>query len=245
MTDRASEQPREANQYEKLRFFGQQVADRHDGALRVLDMGAGDGAEEYSPFFAALASEYVGVDPDHDIDDNEWLGQKYQMTAEEFAVEHLQRVEAGDDELFDLATAIYVWEHLEDPGSFLSAVQKVLKPGGTLICITPNGLHPFGLASKVLAKFDLTDQVLRKLRPDEIDHYHFPVVATRNSVWGVRSAAEEAGFRTVDIIRHDEPGVFVPYLPDRLHFLPYLYSKAISLANLDVLSGTLIIRLTK
>ena len=106
-------------------------------------------------------------------------------------------------------------------------------------------MHPFGLASKVLAKLDLTDQVLRKLRPDEIDHYHFPVVATRNTVWGVRSAAKEAGFSTVDIELHDEPGVFVHYLPEKLRSLPYAYSKVVNAVNFDVALGTLIIRLTK
>lgn len=233
------------NQYEKLRAFGQEIADQNGGELRILDLGAGDGANEYSPFFASLATQYVGVDPDHDIDDNEWVDEKFQMPAEAFAAQHVAMVEAGEAQPFDLATAIYVWEHLEDPVSFLRAAYQVLAPGATCICITPNGLHPFGLASKVLAKLDLTDQVLRKLRPDEIDHYHFPVVAKKNTVWGVRSAAEAAGFSDVNIELHDEPGVFVHYLPEKLRSLPYAYSKVVNAVHLDVAVGTLIIRLTK
>lgn len=235
------------NQYETLRSIGQQLHDANGGDLRIVDLGAGNGSHTYSPFFAEIASHYLGVDPDHDIDDNEWIDDKVQLPAEEFAAGFRASVEAGEQEPFDLATAIYVWEHLEAPADMLRAAYDVLRPGGTLLCITPNGLHPFGLGSKVLAKLDLTDQVLRKLRPDDIDHYHFPVVATRNTVWGVRSAAEEAGFSDVEITLHDEPGVFVHYLPDPLKRLPYLYSKVISAAKprLDVLSGTLIIQLTK
>lgn len=233
------------NQYEKLRAFGQEVADRKGRELRILDVGAGDGAQEYSPFFKSLAECYVGVDPDHDIEDNAWVDEKFQMSAEQFAAQYLQRVESGEAELFDLAISIYVWEHLEDPVSVLRAVHEVLAPGATCICVTPNGLHPFGLASKVLAKFALTDKVLRKLRPEDIDHYHFPVVAKQNTVWGVRSVAEEAGFSHVNIELHDEPGVFVHYLPEKLRQLPYAYSKVIDAINLDVASGTLIIRLTK
>ena len=233
------------NQYEKLRALGQELRDHANRDLRVVDLGAGDGAAEYSPFFADISSQYIGVDPDHDIDDNQWVDEKVQLPAEEFAAQHAAAVATGDAEPFDLATAIYVWEHLEAPADMLRAAYDVLRPGGTLICITPNGLHPFGLGSKVLAKLDLTDQVLRKLRPDEIDHYHFPVVATQNTIWGVRSAAQEAGFSGIEVILHDEPGVFTHYLPKPLRRLPYLYSKAIEFAKLDVLSGTLIIKLTR
>lgn len=235
------------NQYEILRSMGQELRDSSDTDLRIIDLGAGDGSVEYSPFFAGISSYYLGVDPDHDIDDNEWVDEKIQLPAEEFALQHRSEINSGEAEPFDLATAIYVWEHLEAPAEMLRAAYDVLRPGGTLICITPNGLHPFGIGSKILAKLDLTDQVLRKLRPDEIDHYHFPVVATRNTVWGVRSAGEEAGFSKVDITLHDDPGVFVHYLPGKLKVLPGLYSKVISAAKpkLDVLSGTLIIRLTK
>lgn len=233
------------NQYELLRSLGQEIKDEHVIDLRVIDMGAGDGQEEYSPFFSDISTRYVGVDPDHDIEDNQWVDEQIQMPAEDFASQHAKAIAAGEAEPFDLATAIYVWEHLEDPAAFLRAAHDVLRPGGTMLCITPNGLHPFGLGSKVLAKLDLTDKVLRKLRPDDIDHYHFPVVATRNTIWGVKKCAEEAGFSNAEVILHDDPGVFVHYLPEQLHVLPKAYSKVIEATKLDVLSGTLIIKLTK
>ena len=138
-----------------------------------------------------------------------------------------------------------MWEHHPKPAELLRAIHDVLAPGGKAILITPNGIHPFGLASKVLAKTGLTDTVLRKLRPEEIDHYHFHVVATRNTPWSVRECAAEAGFADVEIELHDDPGVFEHYLPGRLKVLPRIYSKAIAAANLDVLSGTLIITVTK
>lgn len=233
------------NQYELLRSLGQAARDAVEGDFRVVDIGAGDGQPEYSPFFADLATHYVGVDPDHDIADNEWVHEKVQMPAEDFASQHASAISAGEAESFDLATAIYVWEHLEDPAALLRAAHDVLRPGGTMLCLTPNGLHPFGLGSKVLAKLDLTDKVLRKLRPDDIDHYHFPVVATRNTVWGVRKCASEAGFAESEVIFHDDPGVFAPYLPERLAVVPRAYSSVVAATKLDVLSGTLVIKLTK
>ncbi len=232
------------NQYERLRSLGAALNSGADDSLRILDVGAGPGSPNYSPYFAELATRYVGVDPDEDILENNWVDEAHHMSIEDYAEAHRAAVATGDDELYDAATAIYVWEHLPDPAGFLRSVRSVLRPGATLLCITPNGLHPFGVMSKVLAKLDLTDRVLRRLRPDEIDHYHFPVVATRNTMWGVRSAAEEAGFADAEVMLHDEPGVFVPYLPDRLKRLPYVYSRVIGATNVDVLSGTLIIRLT-
>lgn len=233
------------NQYETLRALGENIRADADDTFRVVDIGAGHGATEYSPFFADIASHYAGVDLDDHVLENEWVDDQFHLSAEDFAAQHLAAVEAGDAEPFDLATAIYVWEHHPKPAELLRAIHDVLAPGGKAILITPNGIHPFGLASKVLAKTGLTDTVLRKLRPEEIDHYHFHVVATRNTPWSVRECAAEAGFADVEIELHDDPGVFEHYLPGRLKVLPRIYSKAIAAANLDVLSGTLIITVTK
>ncbi len=211
----------------------------------MVDIGAGHGASEYSPFFAEIATHYTGVDLDEDVLENQWVTEQVHTSAEAFGERHQAAVDAGTAELFDLATAIYVWEHHPRPTELLRAMYDVLAPGGTALLITPNGIHPFGLASKVLAKTGLTDTVLRKLRPEEIDHYHFHVEATQNTPWSVRKCAVEAGFAAVDIDLHDEPGVFRPYLPERLHFLPDVYSRAIAVTKLDVLSGTLIIEVRK
>lgn len=238
------------NQYQTLQRLGEQVRDRvldrrPSREFRVVDIGAGHGATEYSPVFADLATTYVGVDLDDDIFDNQWVDTQVHLSAEDFAQRHSASMSAQTAEPFDLATAVYVWEHHPQPADLLRAIHDVLDTNGTAILITPNGLHPFGLASKVLAKLNLTDRVLRRLRPEEIDHYHFHVEATQNTVWGVRKCADEAGFTNVDIELHDDPGVFQPYLPERLRGLPVAYSKAIAATRLTALSGTLIITLRK
>ncbi len=241
------------NQYETLQAMGEQAYARSAAlggtnapdAFRVVDIGAGRGAAEYSPVFADLATHYVGVDLDDDILNNPWVDEQVHSSAEDFARSHQRAVADGTAEPFDLATAIYVWEHHREPVKLLRAIHAVLGDDGQAILITPNGLHPFGLASKALAKLDLTDAVLRRLRPDEIDDYHFHVEATRNTIWGVRKCAGEAGFAGVDIDLHDDPGVFQPYLPERWRGLPVAYSKAIAATRLRALSGTLIITLQK
>ena len=233
------------NQYQKLRALGQEVRASAGDTFRVVDIGASHGSQEYSPLFAEISSHYTGVDLDDHVLENEWVDERFHLSAEDFAAQHRAAIEAGTAVPFDLATAIYVWEHHPNPAELLRAMHDVLAPGGTGILITPNGIHPFGLASKVLAKTGLTDTVLRKLRPEEIDHYHFHVVATRNTPWSVRECAAEAGFADVEIEMHDDPGVFEPYLPDQLKVLPRAYSKVIAAMKLDILSGTQIITVTK
>lgn len=43
---------------------------------------------------------------------------------------------------FDLVTAIWLLEHLTHPETVFSEIQRVLKPGGRFIFLTPNALHP-------------------------------------------------------------------------------------------------------
>ena len=96
------------NQYEILRSMGQELRDSSDTDLRIIDLGAGDGSVEYSPFFAGISSYYLGVDPDHDIEDNEWVDERIQLPAEDFSLRHRSEINSGEAEPFDLATAIYV-----------------------------------------------------------------------------------------------------------------------------------------
>jgi len=92
---------------------------RARGPLRVLDVGCG--VKPYYPFFAALASEYVGVDvvenPQADL-----LG----------AVESLP----VDDESFDLVLCTQVLEHSDDPAKAVSELNRVTAPGGRVLAST-------------------------------------------------------------------------------------------------------------
>jgi len=48
---------------------------------------------------------------------------------------------------FDCLYAIYVFEHVQNEHAFLKAAARVLKPGGSLFFITPNGYQIFCLYS--------------------------------------------------------------------------------------------------
>ena len=89
------------------------------GRLRVLDVGCGP--KPYYPFFAEVASEYVGVD-----------------VVENPAAELRGPVEAlpVDDGSFDLVLCTQVLEHCDDPARAVRELRRVTAPGGRVLAST-------------------------------------------------------------------------------------------------------------
>jgi SAM-dependent methyltransferase len=89
------------------------------GELRVLDVGCG--AKPYYPFFAELASSYVGID-----------------IVENPAAELLGPVEAMPiaDASFDLVLCTQVLEHSDDPVQAVRELRRVTAPGGRVLAST-------------------------------------------------------------------------------------------------------------
>jgi SAM-dependent methyltransferase len=88
------------------------------GRYRVLDIGCGN--KPYYPYFAAGASEYVGVDVDNPAADV--VG-----SIEELPVE---------DDSFDIVLCTQVLEHVLDPDQAVSELYRVTAPGGRVLAST-------------------------------------------------------------------------------------------------------------
>jgi 2-polyprenyl-3-methyl-5-hydroxy-6-metoxy-1,4-benzoquinol methylase len=96
---------------------------------RLLDIGCGNGT------FLLKAREagwqVVGIDPD----------PKAIEMARQFGLDtHVGFIDVldGQAECFDVITLSHVIEHIHDPRAALSAIQRLLKPGGMLYLETPN-----------------------------------------------------------------------------------------------------------
>ena len=87
--------------------------------VRVLDVGCG--VKPYYPFFAGVASEYVGVD-----------------VVENPAAELLGSVEAlpVEDASFDVVLCTQVLEHCDDPAQAVRELRRVTAPGGRVLAST-------------------------------------------------------------------------------------------------------------
>jgi SAM-dependent methyltransferase len=87
--------------------------------VRILDVGCG--VKPYYPFFAGVASEYVGLD-----------------VVENPAAELLGSVEAlpVEDASFDVVLCTQVLEHCDDPAQAVRELRRVTRPGGRVLAST-------------------------------------------------------------------------------------------------------------
>lgn len=103
---------------------------------RVLDLGSAAGA--ISDFLSGLGCETVGVDAEP---------RAIEKARELFPSLRFELADVGDlpfaNDSFDKVVAADLVEHLDDETfrSMLTAVHRVLRPGGTLSIYTPNPRH--------------------------------------------------------------------------------------------------------
>lgn len=151
--------------------------------------------------------------------DNRDADERYQLTLEDFALEHADR--------FDVAFAVFVMEHVADPVAFTEAAARVLKPGGVFMAITLNQWHYFGLTTWATSRLGLNEWLLRRVRdPGQVDEYHFRTEYRINSIRSVSHHLERAGFSSVEFRMWDQPRAYEPYLPDRLTGLATAWSRS-------------------
>jgi SAM-dependent methyltransferase len=102
------------------RWLEEQAAELGGGErVRILDVGCG--VKPYYPFFAGVASEYVGVD-----------------VVENPAAELLGPVEAlpVEDASFDVVLCTQVLEHCDDPAQAVRELRRVTRHGGCVLAST-------------------------------------------------------------------------------------------------------------
>lgn len=114
--------------------------DKHSS---MLDVGCGQGhwTRTLSPYLDPQA-EITAVDSDvRWYSENSELQQYFAGTAQQF---HLLQGNAQKldfpDESFDLVTCQTVLIHVPEPQRALQEMKRVLKPGGTLLCVEPNNI---------------------------------------------------------------------------------------------------------
>ena len=167
---------------------------------KALDIGCGPG-------YFLTAAQKLGFDV-YGLDPSDYIVAQAQKTWGDKV--QLGLIESADyaPESFDLVVAFDTFEHIYDPKKFLSAIHKVLKPGGVLAITTPN---PTSLLSKISGK----NWVSYKL-PEHV-FYWSPetirkILATDFDVLEVRTAGQYAtlGFLFRRVFRlGNNPGAFL------------------------------------
>jgi SAM-dependent methyltransferase len=203
----------------------------------TLNIGAGADLSGALPRVRQRSRHLVGVDPSARIHDNVHLDERHQMSLEQFATGHVDE--------FDLAFSVFVLEHVAHPEAFVRACARVLKPGGTLMGMTVNKWHYFGLATWAATRLGVADWLLHKVRDDaDIDRYHFPTEYRFNTVSTVTRLLSDAGFSSVEIRMWDKPELYTPYLPGPVTGVATTWNRAVYRLGRPQLMGNLTFKAT-
>ena len=189
--------------------FARWVAEAIPPGASVVNVGGGCNASGQFPAVRRRASHLVAVDPSARVLGNSDADERYQLTLEDFAADRPER--------FDVAFAVFVMEHVADPGAFTRAAARILKPGGAFMGITLNKWHYFGLATWASSRLGLNEWLLRRVRdPERVAEYHFRTEYRINTIRSTSRYFARAGFSSVEFRMWDLPRMYEPYLPTRL-----------------------------
>jgi SAM-dependent methyltransferase len=214
-----------------------------DSASWLLDVGAGDGDDGYAQRLRSSVACIVGVDPDPICAGNSVVDELCPTTIEDYARYSTER--------FRTAVAVFVAEHIAEPAVFLAAIRACLEEGGSLYLLTPSLWHYYGLGSRLLRglRIDRRVHAWLSVRCAEMhESAYYPLHYRLNTVRSLASAAEQAGFGRMEVAFLEDHGVFEPFFPARLRFVPRSYSRVVHRLNrrrkAGVGFGTLLCRLT-
>jgi len=205
----------------------------------ILDIGANDGT--FCPEVRRLAvhaGHFAGVDPDCEkLAHNPLLNSRYPTTLED-----AQIPEAS----FDCAYAIYVFEHVNRRIEFLRAANRLLKPGGSLYFITPNGYHYFAQIASILGSLGWQRRILELIRPAElVEAYHYPALYRLNQSRLLRRLGIQSGFESFEFRYSEKLGELTGYFPGALKVLPWVWERMVNISGQEYLLGNLMGRMTK
>jgi len=225
--------PAGVHPYDALRDMVAPLA--HPGA-RVIDVGAGDGGQEYPSWLSQIEGHVVGIDPSAAIYANHGLDERHQASLEEFAATHPRQ--------FDIAVASFVAEHVADPEAFLAGLHQCLRPGGSAFILTPHVMHYFGAGALVAHRLRVDEWLLHRLRDEAtLDERHCPLEYRMNTRRRLARLARRAGFCRIEFHMLELAQIYEPYFPRLLRPFPAAWSAAVHRLNTPALAGTILARL--
>lgn len=153
-----------------------------DGSSVVLDVGCGR-TFPMAEHLLATGAEVHGIDPVADPQDIA-LGVS------------IRRANAAalpyDDGVFDVLTSQAVLEHLEDPKGVFTEFQRVLKPGGHVVFLTPGKYDYVSVIARIVPN-SLHGMIVKATEGrNEADT--FPTFYAANSKRQIRRVASRVGF---------------------------------------------------
>ena len=205
----------------------------------MLDVGANDGA--LCPRMHRVAQHaglLAGVDPDTKmLERNPFISERYFSTLEDAEIH---------SESFDVLYSFFVFEHVDDEERFIEAASRVLKPGGQLFFITPNGHHYFSIMASSFAKMGIQRRVLGMVKSKElIDSYHYPAVYRLNSPKDIEQVGRKYRFHEFEYRYCEQFNELSTYFPGPTKVFPWLWEWIVKASGKEDLLVNLMGRMVK
>ncbi len=109
------------------------------------------------------------------------------------------------DQSSDVIVADYVIEHIENPKSFASEIDRLLKPGGWFCARTPHKLHYIAMGDRLIPE-SLAKFVLHRAQPGRKEEDVFPKIYKLNTMRDIAEAFP--GWHNHSFIYRTDPGYF-------------------------------------
>jgi SAM-dependent methyltransferase len=218
--------PGEADGY---KAFLELVSDACPPGGIVADLGCGD--EDFLTFLLERGARITGVD---DL--------AFEGNYDSYLRADLERELPQEPQTLDLVASKFLLEHIADPDGFLRRIYTALKPGGSVILMTPNILYYPYAANYLLSRF--LPQELRMRLVSQItgrrDADIFPVAYACNTPARLRRSLENAGFEVVFLKTCND--ILVSAISRPLGVLAVAYEKLVNLAGIKGVKGFIIAR---
>jgi len=203
----------------------------------LLDIGCGGGFDRSSGTqrsLAGVAGKYVGVEPDTEIGLQDVFHECHRCLFEDASI---------DPGSIDIAFAVMVLEHFDQPQQFWDKIYSILRPGGVFWGFTVDARHWFVSASLLAEKLHIKDLYLDTLhgRRGEQRYENYGVFYRTNTPEQVASMT--GAFSSRIFLNLNRVGQMDYYLPKRLQWVGRLADR-ISL-RMGWPGSTLAVRVTK
>jgi SAM-dependent methyltransferase len=185
----------------------------------VLDIGCGrgfDDSPEMQTSLAAEAGRYIGVEPDDAV--------AAPPVCHEFHATLLEDAPIAPGSV-DVAFAMFVIEHLDQPQRFFTAVHAALKPGGVFWGATIDRRSPFAYASSAMKVIGIKDRYLdRMFGRREERHLNYPTHYAANTPKRLTQLA--GGFSSCEVASLHCVGIIDKVLPRAAHPIAHALDRA-------------------
>lgn len=186
---------------------------RTSARLTLLDIGCGggfDGDATLQRSIAEGAGHYIGVEPDAAIELQDVFSSTHRCSFEDAPI---------DPESVDLAFAVMVLEHFEDPQVLWDKIHRVLKKGGVFWGFTVDARHWFVIASILTEKLRVKDWYLSRLHGNRgVERYeNYGVYYRSNAPHQIQELT--SAFSSSFVLSFSKVGQMDYYLPKNLRWL--------------------------